>query len=317
MDWLVSIYVAFFGAESVVAPEYLVMFVLILAVVFVVRREKGSFWAWAFPRDVWLTRTAFADLSFFTFNRVLGLLGLFSRLSVTPLVAFWAASGVGAVDGGLLDLGPWGLALVIFVTLDFAQYAIHRFFHNSPVFWPFHAVHHSASKLNPFTSYRSHPFFVLISSLYQSLVVGVVVGLVAGSVDGGLTLAEFGGANAFLVLSNILVSHLQHSHVWISFGPVLGRIFISPAQHQVHHSVKPEHHNKNYGNTLAIWDWMFGTLYITGPQEAVVFGLDGKMDAPLMTQKFSKLLFDPFRRSGLTIKRRLTARAKTPSPGAD
>jgi len=34
---------------------------------------------------------------------------------------------------------------------------------------------------------------------------------------------------------------------------------ISPAQHQVHHSVDAKHHHRNFGSALAIWDWMFGT----------------------------------------------------------
>ena len=56
--------------------------------------------------------------------------------------------------------------------------------------------------------------------------------------------------------------HLQHSHMWISFRGLLGRVFISPAHHQVHHSDNPKHFNTNYGSCLALWDWMFGTLYV-------------------------------------------------------
>ncbi len=41
---------------------------------------------------------------------------------------------------------------------------------------------------------------------------------------------------------------------------MLGRIFVSPAHHQVHHSANPKHFNKNFGSCLALWDWMFGTL---------------------------------------------------------
>ena len=49
--------------------------------------------------------------------------------------------------------------------------------------------------------------------------------------------------------------------------------FISPAQHQVHHSTDEAHFNKNYGTWLAIWDWMGGSLYVTGQKETLRFGL--------------------------------------------
>jgi sterol desaturase/sphingolipid hydroxylase (fatty acid hydroxylase superfamily) len=68
--------------------------------------------------------------------------------------------------------------------------------------------------------------------------------------------------NIILVLFIHACVHLQHSHMWIAFRGVLGRIFVSPAHHQVHHSANPKHFNKNFGSCLALWDWMFGTLYV-------------------------------------------------------
>ena len=56
--------------------------------------------------------------------------------------------------------------------------------------------------------------------------------------------------------------HLQHSQVWIAFTGWLGRLFMSPAHHQIHHSSNPAHFNKNLGSCLALWDWMFGTLHV-------------------------------------------------------
>ena len=45
---------------------------------------------------------------------------------------------------------------------------------------------------------------------------------------------------------------LQHSHMWIAFRGVLGRIIVSPAHHQVHHSANPKHFNKNFGLPCAV-----------------------------------------------------------------
>jgi hypothetical protein len=68
---------------------------------------------------------------------------------------------------------------------------------------------------------------------------------------------------------------LQHSQLWISFPGLWGRLFMSPAHHQVHHSSNPDHFNKNLGSCLAVWDWMFGTLYVPGrAAEKLSFGVD-------------------------------------------
>ena len=53
-----------------------------------------------------------------------------------------------------------------------------------------------------------------------------------------------------------------------------------PAHHQVHHSANPKHFNKNFGSCLALWDWMFGTLYVPGKNaRPLTFGFSGQPDA--------------------------------------
>ena len=69
-----------------------------------------------------------------------------------------------------------------------------------------------------------------------------------------------------------LLGGLQHSHFPIKFG-VLEWIFISPSMHQIHHSARPEHWNKNMGSQLAIWDLMLGTRVVLSKGETLRFGL--------------------------------------------
>jgi sterol desaturase/sphingolipid hydroxylase (fatty acid hydroxylase superfamily) len=54
---------------------------------------------------------------------------------------------------------------------------------------------------------------------------------------------------------------------------VLSRWFISPAQHQVHHSIDKKHFHRNMGWALAVWDRLSGTLYIPETEEKIVYGL--------------------------------------------
>ena len=51
------------------------------------------------------------------------------------------------------------------------------------------------------------------------------------------------------------------------------RIFISPAQHQIHHSMDARHHDRNFGAVLAIWDWMGGSLSLARGRQRLRFGV--------------------------------------------
>ena len=59
--------------------------------------------------------------------------------------------------------------------------------------------------------------------------------------------------------------------MWLSWGKPLSYLFISPGMHQIHHD--PKRLNKNYGEVFALWDWMFGTLYIPQGRETFEIGL--------------------------------------------
>ena len=74
----------------------------------------------------------------------------------------------------------------------------------------------------------------------------------------------------FGVLFNFAAANLRHSHIWISFGR-LEKIFISPAQHQIHHSVGNS--NANLGSIFSIWDGMVGTRMYAGEKRTLEFGL--------------------------------------------
>ncbi|HMQ57251.1 MAG TPA: sterol desaturase family protein, partial [Rhizobiaceae bacterium] len=121
-----------------------------------------------------------------------------------------------------------------------------------------------------------------------------------------INLVTIGGANIIYAVFNVLGSNFRHTHIWISYGPVLERILISPAQHQIHHSLEVEHHNKNYGEVFAIWDWMFGTLYVPQGRTELRFGLADRR-GNLLAQPHPTLkdaLVGPFRDSAKAFSRR-------------
>lgn len=70
------------------------------------------------------------------------------------------------------------------------------------------------------------------------------------------------------------MSNCSTTPMWIVFCGVLGRIFISPAHHQAHHSADPKHFKTTFDSCLALRDWMFGTLYVPQKErEPLIFGV--------------------------------------------
>ena len=107
-----------------------------------------------------------------------------------------------------------------------------------------------------------------------------------------MQLATVLGANAILFVFHVAGSNLRHSHVWISYGALLEHLFISPAQHQIHHSVDRRHHDKNFGAVLAVWDWLGGTLNLASGERDLQFGVGGAEASP---HALSTLYLTPFR----------------------
>ncbi len=165
---------------------------------------------------------------------------------------------------------------MLFLAYELGYWFNHWLSHKVPLLWEFHKVHHTAEVLTPLTNFRVHPVYTWIFANILALSAAIANGL--GNYMFGDTAYQYALAdtNIILVLFIHTYVHLQHSHMWISFRGALGRIFVSPAHHQVHHSGNPKHFNKNFGSCLALWDWMFGTLYVPAKErEPLTFGFCG------------------------------------------
>jgi len=141
---------------------------------------------------------------------------------------------------------------------DLSRFLLHYLLHKIPFLWEFHKVHHSAKVLTPMTIYRSHPVESLLYATRMAGTQGIAVGISYYLFGATLEMQAILGANAFVFVFNLMGSNLRHSHVWLSWGNALELIFISPAQHQIHHSTQRKHFDANFGSALAIWDKLFG-----------------------------------------------------------
>ena len=159
----------------------------------------------------------------------------------------------------------------LFVVSDFTRYWLHRFLHTIPFLWEFHKIHHSAKVLTPITFYRVHPIENLLFGFRYSLSIGLITGVFIYFFGAMIDIYMVLGVNILVFAFSLMGSNLRHSHVAFSYPKVLERFFISPKQHQIHHSVK--HFDKNFGGYLAIWDYMFGTLAFSKDVKVLKFGL--------------------------------------------
>jgi len=185
--------------------------------------------------------------------------------------------------------------ITVWLVGDFASFYLHYLMHKIPFFWQFHKTHHSATVLNPFTQYRIHPVELFLTNMKGLLVYGVVTGLFFYLGNGKVGTITFIGVNVFKFFFLFLGSNLRHSHVKFKFKNSLEYVFISPFQHQIHHSDAEEHFNKNLGSQLAIWDWFFGTLVRSENVNKIQFGLGKKENKDF--NSFWKTLFSPFRKA--------------------
>jgi len=156
--------------------------------------------------------------------------------------------------------------LALFLAYDLGFFVDHTLKHRIPALWELHKTHHSAEVLTPLVNFRVHPLDSLILANTLSLFIGVAGGAATYVLGRRATSFLMFDDNALMVLYIYLTAQLQHTQIWIPFTGAWGRVFMSPAHHQLHHSADPAHYNCNMGASLALWDWLAGSLRLPSAQ---------------------------------------------------
>jgi sterol desaturase/sphingolipid hydroxylase (fatty acid hydroxylase superfamily) len=186
------------------------------------------------------------------------------------------------------------VALVVF---DLVIYWVHRWSHEVPFLWRFHAVHHSTEHLDWVSGFRLHPFdgallappfIFLLAAGFQPEVAGV------------------------LAVVQIVTGLFLHANVRWRWRP-LHRVVITPEFHHWHHTNDPQAIHSNYSVFLPVWDQLFGTYFMPRHRRPVNYGIDEFMPQGVVAQ-----LRYPFRGLGnpLRVVRHPIRAVKTLARGA-
>lgn len=237
-----------------------------------------------------LRESTLADIQLFIISVV------FMPAIVTGLVI--SANSVATSVHALLDslLGPIGpfaccslttkivSTVVLFLAYEIGYWIDHYLKHRVPFLWEFHKLHHTADVLTPLTNFRNHPIDNIVFGYMLAFFIGGASGILEWLFNQHTQSFTVDGKNILFIIFLWTIGHLQHSQFWIPFRGVWGRLILSPAHHQIHHSRDPAHYNRNLGSVLAVWDWAFGTLEIpTTKNPRLVYGADNAGAAPHST----------------------------------
>jgi sterol desaturase/sphingolipid hydroxylase (fatty acid hydroxylase superfamily) len=245
------------------------------------------------PGGQYTSRSFLHDLFFWFYYR----LGIH-----TFIFSYWLFSYVGPAlpKWNLLEgWSYWLRFLIYYLVADFLGYWLHRLRHKAKVLWAFHTTHHSVERMTYATELRTHPVEMFIAETMMYI-----------------PLFLLGAAPEYwapLAILRAMSEVAQHSELPWRFGP-LYYVFVSPAFHAVHHSVKQEHFDRNFGVNLSAWDFLFGTA-VDAKQLPERYGLPDVKMPDLSSQMFLpfRLIYDSYFKRPIEAEHSAAAAAKQSS----
>ncbi|MEQ9261723.1 MAG: sterol desaturase family protein [Owenweeksia sp.] len=220
----------------------------------------------AFRRDFWL------DGFYMFFNFFLFSLVVYNALSnvavnaFNDLLAYFGIQNTVAIE--ISSWPVWAQLLTLFIVADFIQWNVHRMLHRIPLLWEFHKVHHSVKEMGFAAHLRFHWMETIVYKTLQYI---------------PLAMIGFGIDDFLLVhLFTILIGHLNHANLNWNYGP-LKYVFNNPRMHIWHHARElPEKHRYgvNFGLSLSVWDYVFGTAHIPHEGPDIELGFEDDENFP-------------------------------------
>ena len=231
-------------------------------------------------KDFWLD-TFYMFFNFYIFD----VIAFAALVKVTYLLFSDFTSMLGYTGGVLVDFSNvhWLLQMVLFfVVIDFVQWCVHLLLHRVPFLWRFHKIHHSVKEMG----FAAHLRYHFVENMVYRPAKYVIVSLLFG----------FQFENIFYIYYiSVLIGHLNHANLNLDYGP-MRFLLNNPKMHIWHHAKQfPESHPNgvNFGISLSVWDYLFGTSYVPSSGRDLELGFENDEHYP---ESFLGQLVEPFTR---------------------
>ena len=270
-------------------------------------KSFSGFVRYSLPKEIWLSKSSKQDMIFVVINYFT------EPLTVVPFAFVTGAVTLTVYTFfeqwfGVQTPGPitWWLGIMLFLLIilvqDFMTWWTHYMEHKVPILWEIHKVHHSLPVMTPLSNRRHHPWQLVWEGGTSNLVTGIMLGSLSYLFNVPILSTSFMGMDAYFLASVLSFYQLRHSHIKLHYGP-LEKWFLSPAQHQLHHSFETRDWDRNFSLLLSIWDRMFGTInYVySEPEYKYRIGLPPQYMSDY--DSVWKFFFIPFINSGKIVWR--------------
>ncbi len=191
-------------------------------------------------REGWLT-----DVLHYATSHLL--IGVTLLLITSPAFFLARTLSIEGWVGFVSGLPLWVQVPAAVLVADLTQYAVHRAFHQVPLLWRFHAIHHSSRQMDWLAGSRLH----LVDIVATRGVTFVPLTLLGFSEQALQIYLVFIAAQAVFV----------HANVRFELRP-LSWLLATPAVHHWHHSAEVPAPGCNFAVTLPVIDRVFGTLHL-------------------------------------------------------
>ncbi len=200
-----------------------------------------------FPRlpDQKVFRLGFrTDLAHFAVSHLLVQISMLLTILPATTLLRWAARP--GLQLWVTDWPPWLQFIGAVILTDLCSYGIHRLFHEVPLLWRFHAIHHSSIALDWLAASRLHLVDIVITRAAAFVPLYVM----------GFDPLVIGAYLAFVS------AHAVFNHANVAWDlAALDGLIATPHFHHWHHAAEPEAVGKNFAVHLPVIDKIFGTYY--------------------------------------------------------
>ena len=251
------------------------LFVWLLEIIFPWRKDQAII-----RKDFWM------DAFFMFFNFYIFKIIIFMAFSNVTAKFFHDIIGGDSSSFALIDMSSFPLFLqliIFFIATDFIQWFTHVLLHRFEFFWRFHKVHHSVEQMG----FAAHLRYHWMENVFYTPMKYIMVMLIGG----------FTPEMAYIVFYiSIAIGHFNHANIGLSYGP-LKYLINNPKMHIWHHAKQLPHERRygvNFGISLSIWDYIFGTNYIPSDGKDIPLGFTNMERYP---KGFFGLIFSGFKKT--------------------